>query len=55
MKCMYYTKILIVDTCNYNKLIKLNKKNKTNTIKFYRSYIYCLDDNNNNNNNNKFI
>src|SRR6266540_931139 len=55
MKCMYYAKILTVDTCNYDKLVKLDKKNRTNAVKFYRSCIYYLNDNNNNNNNKVYI
>src|SRR6266498_5594037 len=55
MKCMYCAKILTVDTCNCDKSVKPDKKNRTNAVKFYRSCIHCLDDNNNNNNNEVYI
>ena len=39
------------NTCNCDKSIKPNKKNRTTAVKYFRSCIHCLDDNNNNNNN----
>lgn len=43
LKCMYCAK----DSCNCDKSIKPNTKNRTNVVKYFRSCIHCLDDSNN--------
>jgi hypothetical protein len=45
---MYCAKVLIVDSCNCDTLVKPDKKNRTNAVKHYRSCIHSLDGNNNN-------
>src|SRR6266496_1155854 len=47
MKCMYCAKT----DCNCDKSVKPSKKNRTTTVKYFRSCIHCLDSNDNNNNN----
>ena len=47
MKCMYCAKT----DCNCDKSVKLSKKNRTTTVKYFRSCIHYLDSNDNNNNN----
>src|SRR6266496_6083850 len=47
MKCMYCAKT----NCNCDKSVKPSKKNRTTTVKYFRSCIHCLDSNDNNNNN----
>ncbi len=46
MKCMYCAKT----DCNCDKSVKPSKKNRTTTVKYFRSCIHYLDSNDNNNN-----